>query len=105
MRSASQTRSAWTPRERAWCRRISATVGGSPGMVAAGGGCAEEALDCVEVGFARRCSRDRVDDRDFGGDFVGSQPRSQVLQQRVGIGGSGLAQFHNRDRRLAEAVV
>ena len=71
-------------------------------MVAMGGGFTEEELDCTEIGLTRRGSRDRVDDRDFGGDFVASQSRAQVLDQRVGIGGCGPTQFHHRDHlRLA----
>src|SRR6516164_5632026 len=98
MRSPSQTRSGWSPREPAWSRKISATVGESPGMVAVGGGFTEETPDCVEVGLTRRGSRDRVDDRDVGGDFVAGQPLSQILHQRVDIGGCGLAKFHHGDR-------
>ena len=42
----------------------------------------EEASDLAQVGFARRGTRDRADDRDLGGNLVASQSCSQVLHQR-----------------------
>src|SRR5438270_10857731 len=98
MRSPSQTSSGWSPRERAWSRRIPETVGMSPGMVANARGFIEEAPDRAEIGFTGRRSRDGADDRDFTRDFVWRQPVSQILGQRVGIGRGGFAQLHHGDR-------
>ena len=59
-------------------RRISPTVGESPGMVARRRGSSpKKRPDRAQIGLARRCSRDGVDDRDLGGNLVARQPGPQ----------------------------
>ena len=74
----------------------------SPGMVTVGR--SEEAPDRIQVGLPRRRSRDRVDDRDVGGNLITRQSIPQILHQPAGVGRGGFAQLHHGDGRFAEAL-
>ena len=96
-----------SPRDAALARITRTTVGRSAAWRPGDGrGSAKCAPHRAQIGLARRCPRDGVDDRDVGGNLVARQPGSQVRRAsssrprwRVA------AQFDHRHGRLAEAVV